>query len=183
MRTWAAPAGARLARLAALLALAAPVAARAAAAASVRESALEAVFLYRFASFVRWPSAALPPRGAPFVIGILGPDPFGGALQAAVRGETVAGHPIVVRELAGAAAGNACQIVFVDPGEEARMRQLRPGALTVGETETFLASGGMIRFQTEARHIRLVIDLGAARRAGLEVSSQLLRLAEVIGGS
>src|SRR2546430_3260611 len=46
------------------------------AAAPVSEYQLKAVFLFNFAQFVEWPPAALPGDSAPFVIGVLGKDPF-----------------------------------------------------------------------------------------------------------
>ncbi len=69
------------------------------AAAPVSEFQLKAVFLFNFAQFVEWPAAALPRAGAPFVIGVLGKDPFGPILDEVVQGETVNGHPLRHRAL------------------------------------------------------------------------------------
>src|SRR2546423_1625449 len=66
------------------------------AAAPVSEYQLKAVFLFNFAQFVEWPPAALPRENAPFVIGVLGKDPFGAELDEVVRGETVNRHPLAV---------------------------------------------------------------------------------------
>ncbi|TLY91327.1 MAG: YfiR family protein [Gammaproteobacteria bacterium] len=49
----------------------------------VSEYQLKAVFLFNFAQFVEWPPAALPRESAPFVIGVLGKDPFGAAHRSA----------------------------------------------------------------------------------------------------
>ena len=59
------------------------------AAAPVSEYQLKAVFLFNFAQFVEWPAAAFPRANAPFVIGVLGKDPFGASLDDVVRGESV----------------------------------------------------------------------------------------------
>jgi hypothetical protein len=51
--------------------------------------------------------------------------------------------------------------------------------LTVGDTEGFAQSGGIIRFVTENNRIRFRINVDAAEAAHLTISSKLLRLAEV----
>src|SRR5690348_11218885 len=65
------------------------------------EYQVKAVFLFNFTHFVEWPADAFPGPAAPFVIGVLGQDPFGSALDEAVRGETVNGHPLVVQRYSG----------------------------------------------------------------------------------
>ncbi len=147
------------------------------------EYTIKAVFLYRFTGFVRWPTSAFAAPDTPFVIGILGADPFGGALAEVVKGESVQGHPIVVRQIANAEQAQACQIVFVARGAEPVLKSRKLAALSVGETDAFLASGGIIRFLTEHNHVRLQINLQAAQQAGLTISSRLLRVAQVIGGT
>src|SRR5687768_11102671 len=52
-----------------------------------REYDLKAVFLFNFAQFVEWPARAFPTAEAPFVVGIIGNDPFKGALDDVVRNE------------------------------------------------------------------------------------------------
>ena len=147
------------------------------------EYAIKAVFLYRFTGFVRWPTSAFPSPDTPFVIGVLGADPFGDALAEVVKGESVQGHPIAVRRIANAEQAQACQLVFVARGAEALLKNRKLAALSVGETDAFLASGGMIRFLTEHSRVRLEINLQAAQEAGLTISSRLLRVAQLVGGS
>jgi len=50
------------------------------------ENAVKASYLYKFAPFVQWPPAALGASAAPFTICVAGSDPFGPALDEAVRG-------------------------------------------------------------------------------------------------
>src|ERR1700721_2557656 len=89
------------------------------AAAGARASApdeyqVEAVFLLHFPQFVEWPAQAFSDAHTPFVIGVLGRDPFGSSLDEAVRGETVNGRPLVVKRFAEAADLRPCQILFID---------------------------------------------------------------------
>jgi hypothetical protein len=53
--------------------------------------------------------------------------------------------------------------------------------LTVGETEMFTRQGGIINFITVDNKVRYEINLDAARRADLDISSKLLRLAKIVG--
>jgi hypothetical protein len=49
--------------------------------------------------------------------------------------------------------------------------------------DRFGERGGVIRFRTEKNRIRLEINLGAAARARLKISSELLKLARIVGGA
>src|SRR5690554_2985298 len=64
---------------------------------AVREVDMKAVFLYHFSAFVEWPPRAFTDPYAPFVIGVLGDDPFGGILDEVIQGEFKNQHPIIVR--------------------------------------------------------------------------------------
>ena len=55
--------------------------------------------------------------------------------------------------------------------------------LTVGETDGFARQGGTIGFTMEGDRVRFEINTRAAQRAGLEISSRLLRLASRVIGS
>ena len=108
---------------------------------------------------------------------------MGEALAEMIRGERLAGRPLVVRRLRSVAEAADCQILYVASDAEDLFRELRlHGApvLTVGETAEFLQDGGMIEFYTDHNHVRLRINLAAARGASLQISSKLLRVAQVL---
>jgi len=54
--------------------------------------------------------------------------------------------------------------------------------LTVGETESFLQEGGIINFAIRSSRVRFDIDLDAAHRAGIQISSKVLSLADEVHG-
>lgn len=54
------------------------------------------------------------------------------------------------------------------------------GVLTVGEADQFAVRGGVITFVKEANRLRFEINVDAAGRAGLRISSRLLQLARVV---
>lgn len=142
---------------------------------------LKAVFLFNFSQFVTWPSNSLPDN-SPFVIGILGNDPFGSYIESVVEGEKLANHSIVVQRYTDVRDMKNCQILFINKanaGELAKSLGSR-STLTVSDDEGFAKSGGMVQFYLASNKIKIRINLNAAKAANLQISSKLLRLAEVI---
>lgn len=175
--------GARRARAWALAALAAACCGMARAAPEVSEVQLKAAFLFHFTQFVVWSEKDFPSPDAPFVIGVFGPDPIDAALRRMVEGERVGGHPLEVRHLARPSEAAGCSMIYVPNGSEETFRSARTGTepvLTVGESDRFLATGGMIEFFSDHSHVRLRINLEAARASSLQISSKLLRVAQVV---
>ncbi len=141
------------------------------------EYGVKAVYLVRFAAFVEWPAGR---RGAetPVVLCVVGRDPFGARLDAAARGRTAHGRPLVVRRPASAAPHQGCDIVYVGRGadEAVRTAGAAPGQLIVSDAAAS-SHRGMIHFVVAEGRVRFHIDLRAATRAGLAMSSRLLNLA------
>jgi hypothetical protein len=150
------------------------------------EYELKAAFLFNFTQFVEWPASAFPSTDSVFTIAIVGHDPFGASLDAAVAGGLVQNRRIVVRHCKAIGEAQDCQMIFLGrivgkDWERTRGALEHRGALTVGETPGFADHSGMIAFQPNERRLRLRINVGAARAAGLIISSKLLRLADVVG--
>ena len=150
------------------------------------EYEIKAAFLYNFARYVEWPSERLPAPGGAFVVTILGEDPFGEALDAVTRDRTIHDRPLAVRRVARVEDVGASQILFISRSEVEdlpRILQRLEAApiLTVGETAQFAERGGMIRFRREGARIGFDINVVSTERAGLRVSSQLLKLARIVG--
>lgn len=146
------------------------------------EYEIKAAFLSNFTQFAKWPAKAFSDPAAPFSIGILGDDPFGSALEKSVQGQSVAGHKITIRRSRRAEDLRGCQLVFISKSERARIAEhiaglQGAGILTVGETPQFTGQGGAIGFMMEGDKVRFEINSGNAQRAGMELSSRLLRLA------
>ncbi len=170
-----------LALLAAAL-LCAPAPARAA---QPNEYALKAVFLYNFCRFIDWPDAAFSSPTDPLVIGVLGENPFGTLLEEAVSDETFRGRNIRIESYRSAREIGRCQLLFVSASESARLPETLAAVagrsvVTVGETENFVEHGGMIALVADRNRVRLLINPGLLRAARLEVSSKLLRVAEIV---
>ena len=141
------------------------------------EYRVKAAYLYNFVRFVEWPPAA---ADGPVEICVVRPNPFGDVLVETLRGERLDGRPVVPRLVDAPEPG--CQVVFVPAGSAAapaiRAVQSTP-TLTVGESPDFIRQGGIVNFVRDGANVRFEIDETAARRAGLRISSRLLRLARM----
>lgn len=151
---------------------------------STREYQLKAVFILHFTQFVEWPDS-LAQTDSSVIIGILGNDHFGPYLEEAVKGETVKGRPIRVERFRNAESAQGCHILFISGSENQNLKKTLDAlknshVLTIGESQEFSQSGGMIRFATEHSKIRLKINLNAVQGAKLTVSSKLLKLADIV---
>lgn len=147
---------------------------------------VEAVFLFNFTQFVDWPPQAFAEPGAPIIIGVLGSDPFGAALDEVVRGEVVRGHPLVVHRAQHIEELADCQILFISRSERARVAPILAtlkgsNILTVSDLDEFAKEGGMICFVLMDNKVRLRVNLEATKTAGLTLSSKLLRVAQIVG--
>lgn len=152
---------------------------------ATKEYEVKAAFLFNFARFVEWPTNAFTSPQAPLVIGILGTDPFGAALNEIVRGEIVNGHPLIIQRYRNIEEVQTCHILFISSSEARRLEQIfkslrGKNVLTVGESDGFAQSGGIIRFIADQNRIRFRVNLDAARAAELTISSKLLRAAEIV---
>ena len=149
------------------------------------EHEVKAAFLYHFAHLVDWPETAA--ATGPLVVGVVGRDPLGSALDQ-LKGKAVRGRPIDVKRFATPAEldPRLVHLLFVDGDAETIERALgvvgSAPVLTVGEAERFAERGGMIGFRlTPEGRIGFDINLKRAERAGLRLRSQLLKLARIVG--
>ncbi len=147
-----------------------------------KEYQVKAAFLYNLANFVQWPDSAFDGAEAPFVIGIVGANPFGTILEKLLQGERANGRRLEIRQLRDLEEGKTCQIVFVAKDKAssftAQDLEARP-VLTVADTEGFAQAKGMITLLYVDNKVRLLVHLEAARAAGLKISSKLLSVATI----
>lgn len=149
------------------------------------EYEVQAAYLSNLGRFVEWPARAGANEKDPFYVCVLGPDPFGPLLDAALKGETIGSAPMAARRVTSAADAANCRIVFVNSTKDSELKGIlatlrNSNALTVSDTFDFTRQGGMIQFVLNGNRVRFEINLAAAQRAGLTLSSQLLEVAVAI---
>lgn len=146
------------------------------------EYEVKAAFLLNFARFVEWPADK---ASGPFVVAVLGHDPFGPALDRAFEGSGIAGRPWEVRRAARLEDVARSQILFVSRSEESRLEAILAAlrvtpVLTVSDIPGFAERRGMIGFRVEERRVRFDINPVPASESRLRISSQLLKLARIV---
>jgi hypothetical protein len=152
---------------------------------SVDEYKLKSAMLYNLTNFVEWPDSAYSDRKAPIVLCILGQDPLAISLASTIPKETDDGRPMLMRHIQSDKETRGCHILYISSSERKTAAHIfstlnGSSTLTVGEMTQFAARGGIIQFSMEDQHVRFDINLEAASRAGLRISSKLLALAQIV---
>ena len=146
---------------------------------------LKAAFIFQFTNFVEWPDDAFKDESSPFVIGVVGNDTVRDILERAVQPKTVAGRKVSVRSVSSASDLSSFQIVFVDESvardaPDIVDRYMDKPMLTISDSDRFTDQGGIIRLYRESSKLRIEINIDAAERANLKISSKLLSLGRVV---
>lgn len=154
---------------------------------SISEQQLRTVYLFNFALFVTWPQRAFTDTRQPFRFCVMGNRRLARLLDKISSGEQVEDRRILAVPVTPAADLEHCHLLYLDRSlGSARGSILHSLAdapvLTVGDHKDFVAEGGMIGLLRKGRRIRPLINPAAARRAGIRISSKLLRLADVVTG-
>ena len=145
---------------------------------------VKAVYLINFARFVEWPEKPGTQQDS-FTICVLGPDPFGRTLDTVLAGEKIGGRSAVAKRVSTPQDSVDCRILFVSSAEMGSVNRMleaanKQGALTVSDMPHFTNRGGMIQFVTDDKRVRFEVNLTAAQRAGLTLSSELLKVATLV---
>jgi len=156
-------------------------------------SRVKAAFVCNFTQFVTWPADASANDGGQFVLGVLcganadggDDDAFCDTLTRLAAGKSAAGHPIAVKRVTTPEDAAACQALYVPPSQDDRVAAVfaaigRRAVLTIGDSDAYVAAGGIIRFVPAGGRVRFEVHTAAAAAAGLRVSSKLLKVAIVL---
>lgn len=151
---------------------------------AARESAVKAAFLYKFGSFVEWPTASFRATSAPFVIGIYADDAVASELEQITRGRDIDGHPVTVQRVRDSDETSPPHILYAGGAREGRVRELlaavRGPVLTVTDGPT--GPGAVLFFLRDEGRVRFGASLPAAAARGLKLSARLLAVAQVVEG-
>lgn len=152
---------------------------------AVPEYAMKAVYLYNFAQLTNWPEASNA-AGDAFNLCIYGQDEIASALDG-LRGKVVGSRVLRVLRVSDAAEARNCQLLYVGEGGGDRGRRLFEAlrgipVLTITDDPRAERSGAMLQIVSEDRRLAFEVNLEAARRSQLKLSSKLLHLARRVIG-
>ena len=141
------------------------------------EAEVKAAVIRRLPEFVEWPASA-PAGPAPLTLCFSPSHPFGSVLQQLKKGPDIRGRAVSIRELRKGEIPDGCHVLYVATQEQDLLhRAVTLPILTVGDQVDFCPLGGVVNFRVIEGRVRFEINLTRARRVGLTVDSQLLRLA------
>ena len=141
---------------------------------------VKAAFLRNFVHYVVWPNQALPDSGAPWCVGVLGPDPFGEILDDTLRNRTEQGRGFRIVRAQRPADLPPCQLVYIaypEPWQRQQaLAELRnKPVLTIGDAPDFLDAGGVVGFVVDER-VGMNINLDQARAVSLTIQTKMLEV-------
>ena len=147
----------------------------------VMESSLKAAFIYNFAKFTEWPPDVLPAAGS-FTACVLGDSPLREALERAVKGRQFSGRSVVVSEVQLDGTLRSCHLLYVAEVYSARAPAIvvalgNAPVLAISDLEDFTQVGGTVQLFVQNGRMRFDLNLAAARRGRLVLSSKLIVLA------
>ncbi len=152
---------------------------------TVEDSRVKAAYLYNFAKFVEWPSGAFRNPDDPAVICVVGDEHTSDVLDSALNGKKAGGRLVEARRPHSPGEIRSCHVVFIGFPDKQRIEQMLNqvrgvSVLTVGQSNQFLALGGMINLAQKDSRIELEIDPDASSAVGLKISSRLLVVSHLI---
>jgi hypothetical protein len=144
----------------------------------------KARLILELVQFIEWPTSVLTADDGAFVVGVLGDPVFAAEIGLVIASQKVHGRPVRIRNFRNLDEVDPCPILVIS-AHKARLLptileflSATPGILTVGDAEGFVEGGGVLRLVERPDRIAFEINRDAARRAQLEISAQLLRLAQ-----
>jgi hypothetical protein len=175
----------RACRRAALPLLAALLAGHAApAAAQVDERALKAAYLFNFIQFTQWP---VPPD-EPFRLCVLGTTPLDEQLAKLEGKPVLSGLHVSVRHVAPKDSFAGCHALYVDDSQRSQVddvlnRLAGAPVLTITDSDGLADKGVMIEIHKREARLGFEVNLKVARRANLNFSARMLKLASYVAGT
>lgn len=148
------------------------------------EHDVKAAFIFNFAKFVDWPPAKSQESATTMNVCVIGNEPLGAALSA-IEGKIAGGKKIRIRLEPPQQSLGSCSILFVGDAENEQLGRIletvkNASVLTIGDTKGFTRQGVMINFYMDNKRVRFEINPKAASRAGLQISSNLLKIALIV---
>jgi YfiR/HmsC-like len=147
--------------------------------AQASEELVKATFVFRFTSFVTWPSSAFADPQAPIVLCVIGSDPFVRTLRGVIVGQRVNDRPFEVRRLEDATSAAQCHVLYVvgDRADDTLRAVRESPVLTITDGALGGSARGIMHFVIVDDRVRFHIDDASAAEGGLFMSSRLLSLA------
>ena len=149
------------------------------------EYRVKAAFLYKFGSYIEWPSGSFARADSPVAIGVMGADALADELAQIVAGRNVNGRPVLVRKLRPGGPIAGLHVLFIGGSDSGRLAEILAAArgralLTVTESEDALELGSMINFVVVEDKVRFDVAPPPSESGNLKISARLLGVARKV---
>ena len=155
--------------------------------AQTNERSVMAAYIYRLITYVEWPVSAFPSPEAPIVIGVVNADDIAAELEQVVQGRTAQGRRLQVRRVAPGEASIGVHVLFIGEGAprvlQAAKTLAERSVLTITGVERGMDYGSVINFVNIDGRVRFEVNVVAAEKSGLRLSSRLLTVATRVKAS
>jgi hypothetical protein len=148
-----------------------------------RDKAIRAVLLFHIAQLTEWPTNAFTSDQEPFVLGVVGEDPFGEILEGTVDKETVRGRRIVIERYRTAADIQNPHLLFISSSESRSLGTIlrridEKPILTVADVERAEQRGVMVHLYWEDNRAKMIINQAAVASKKFVMSPRLMAVAQ-----
>ena len=149
---------------------------------------LTMAFIYHVAQFTEWPATGLAPSQRPLTLCMLGDTTALTPGTAAIDQHPPQGLTLRVRHLPRTGLLAGCQMLFIARSEESDLPRILRGAhashiLTLSNINGFTQAGGAVGLFGSKHTIAFDVNRAALKRAGLRISSEVLKLARAVAGT
>jgi hypothetical protein len=143
---------------------------------------LKATFIYHFTKYIKWTDSD---STKDFKIAILGDSDIITPLKKIANMRTVNNRKILIKHFNNIQDIDTCQILFISASKKNELQVILKKAehkniLTISDSKGFAHKGVAINFVISEGKIKFEINNRALKRTGLQVSSQLQKLAILV---
>ncbi len=144
-----------------------------------------AALIFKLTRFVSWPETQADNITDSFKICLLGNARLVGAIRQLENRKIKEKSVVINFYLQSSAIDKDCRILFIADEKQPFLNEIfdnlkGQSILTLSDMNGFAERGGMIEFKQQNSRVGFVINLRSARKAGLSIASQLLKLATIV---
>lgn len=157
--------------------------------AQASEYALKSLLIGRTAQYIEWPEKnEMNDKSEPFIIGVIGENPFGTLLEDMYikEGIKIKNKNVEIRYYTELNQIVHCNILFISSTEKNRLNDIlshthgKP-VLTFGDTKNFGNNGVQINFYMLKNKIRFELNESSITDEGFNVDYRLRNIAKIVG--
>lgn len=149
------------------------------------EYIMKAVAFEQVSRFLEWPENTIIDDSKPFIIGVLGDNPFGESLEETYAKHKIKNKDVNILYFNEIEEVNKCHILFISNSKKGDIKKVvdyvnEKPILTVGDTKGYAESGVLVNFYLLDNKIRFEINEKKMADVGFSVSYMLLKVAKII---